>query len=290
MEDLREELARGEVLVVAGTGVSIQATGGAPCATWNGLIRNGIDHAAQTNLLTESAATRLRTRLKKNTVEDLLYVAQRVSKVLGAPDGGEFRRWLQESVGELAVKDRAIIDAVHALGAPIATTNYDDLLTHGRGIEHVPWTNVPAAQEILRDHRDAVLHLHGCFDDPESVVLGVKSYQKILESRGAQSIQQALAANRTLLFIGCGEGLSDPNFGALLEWIDAAFGKSIYRHYGSAARKTGKNGRAVCSTSSTATSFTTSCRSFATSLPANRRRRCPAPATASVASARWKRW
>ncbi|HEX6100188.1 MAG TPA: hypothetical protein VF432_27995 [Thermoanaerobaculia bacterium] len=29
MEDLRDELARGEVLVVVGTGVSIQATGGA---------------------------------------------------------------------------------------------------------------------------------------------------------------------------------------------------------------------------------------------------------------------
>jgi tetratricopeptide (TPR) repeat protein len=231
MEDLRDELARGEVLVVVGTGVSIQAAGGAKCATWRGLIRNGIEHAEGTHLLTEDAAQRLRNRLEKNTVKDLLGVAQKVSEALGAPDGAEFRRWLGESVGALAPKDHSLLDAIHALGAPIATTNYDDLLTHGRGMEHVPWTDVPAAQEILRGDRHAVLHLHGCFDHPDSVVLGVRSYAKVLKSRGAQAIQHALAANKSFLFIGCGEGLSDPNFGALLDWIADAFGKSIYRHY-----------------------------------------------------------
>lgn len=231
VEDLRGELARGEVLVVVGTGVSIQATGGAECAKWDGLIRNGIAHAVGTNLLTEDAAQKLRNRLKKNTVRGLLAVAETVSKALGAPDGGEFRRWLRESVGKLELKDHSVIDAIHALGAPIATTNYDDLLTRDRGMDHVPWTDVPAAQEILRDHRRAVLHLHGCFDHPESVVLGVKSYAKVLKSRGAQAIQQALAANKSFLFIGCGEGLADPNFGALLKWIEEAFGKAIFRHY-----------------------------------------------------------
>lgn len=197
----------------------------------DGLIRNGIVYAAGMNLLTEDAAQRLRNRLQKNTIKDFVGVAQKVSEALGAPDGGELRRWLAESVGALEPKDRSVIDAIHAFGAPIATTNYDDLLTRGRGLEHVPWTDVPAAQEILRGDRHAVLHLHGCFDHPESVVLGVRSYAKVLKSRGAQAIQQALAANKSFLFIGCGEGLSDPNFGALLDWIAAAFGKSIYRHY-----------------------------------------------------------
>src|SRR5215213_4811496 len=151
VEDLRVDLALGEVLVVVGTGVSIQATGNADCARWDGLILNGIEHAVQTNLLSESAATRLRNRLNKKTTKDFLAVAQAVSKALGAPDGGEFRRWLAETVGSLEVKARTLIDAIHALGAPIATTNYDDLLTRGRGIEHVPWTDVAAAQEILRE-------------------------------------------------------------------------------------------------------------------------------------------
>lgn len=230
MEDLREDLARGEVLVVVGTGVSIQATGNAACAEWNGLILDGIEHAAGTGLLTKSAANALRSRLKKKSVEERLGVAQKVSEALGAPNG-EFRRWVRESVGELEVKDAAILDAVHALGAPIATTNYDGLLTRRRGIQHVPWTDVPAAQEILRRRREAVLHLHGCFDHPDSVILGTRSYQTLLASHGAQAVQQAITASRTLLFIGCGDGLSDPNFGALLEWSAAAFGTAIFRHY-----------------------------------------------------------
>jgi tetratricopeptide (TPR) repeat protein len=232
VEDLRAELARGEVLVVVGTGVSIQATGGADArATWDGLIADGIEHCVGTSLLTHDDAQALRERLKKGSVDERLGVAQAISKSLLAPHGGEFRRWLGETVGKLELKDRSIVDAIHALGAPIATTNYDDLLTRGRGIEHVPWTDVAAAQAVLRRDRHAVLHLHGCFDHPESIILGGESYQTLLDSRGAQAIQQALAAHHSLLFIGCGDGLSDPNLGALLKWIAEAFGKTEYRHY-----------------------------------------------------------
>jgi tetratricopeptide (TPR) repeat protein len=231
LNDLREDLSAGRVLVIAGTGISIQATGGAPAARWDGLIRSGIEHCVGIKRLTEAAAQPLREQLAAENVEARLTVAENVSEILGAPRGGEFRRWLGESMGRLELKDRAIVDAVHGLGAPIATTNYDDLLTRGRGIAHVPWTEGAAAHELVRGDREAVLHLHGCFDHPESVILGVRSYQKLLDSRGAQAIQQALVAHRTLLFIGCGDGLSDPNFGALLEWSAAAFGGSIYRHY-----------------------------------------------------------
>lgn len=226
VEDLRAELARGEVLVVAGSGVTMQATAGAACAGWDGLILDGINRAAGTGLMTEAAAQGLRDRLKQGSVDDRLAAAQEIEKALGAPDG-EFRRWLNDTIGKLTVKDRAVIDAIHALGAPIATTNYDDLLGD---FGHVPWTD-PAAHEFLRGHRKAVLHLHGCFDHPDSVVLGVQSYQKLLESRGAQAIQQAIAATRSLLFIGCGDGLSDPNLGKLLDWLGEVFGKSGYRHY-----------------------------------------------------------
>lgn len=231
LEDLRRDLAKGEVLVIAGTGVSIQATQNEASAQWDGLIANGIEHCVETHLLSEADARSLRKQLKSKAVEDRLAVAEKVSQALGAPDGGEFRRWLRDSVGRLELKDRAIVDAIHALGAPIATTNYDDLLTRGRGLGHVPWTDGPAAHEIIRGDGGGVLHFHGCFDQPASVILGVRSYDTLLASRGAQAIQRAVVANRTLLFIGCGDGLSDPNFGALLEWSAAAFGKSIYRHY-----------------------------------------------------------
>jgi tetratricopeptide (TPR) repeat protein len=230
VKSLRDHLAKGDVLVVAGTGVSIQASGGDKRAGWDGLIHDGIEHALGTGRLTDDEARALRDQLALNDAAKRLEVAERVSAALDAPDG-EFRLWLKESVGELPLHAPGIVDAVHALGASLSTTNYDNFLSRGRGLSVVPWTDEAVSLEILRGDREAVLHFHGYYDDPASVILGIRSYQVLLASRGAQALQQAAIANRTLLFIGCGDGLSDPNFGALLEWSTAAFGKSIYRHY-----------------------------------------------------------
>ena len=231
MDDLRAELAKGNVLVVVGTGVSIQASGNAPCASWKGLILSGIDYCVETNLMVEDDAEALRGKLSANAVTDMIEVGERISATLGAPYGGEFRRWLWESVGKLQLLDRDIIETIHDLNVQIATTNYDDFLTRGRGISPLPWTDVALVHQTIRDDLEGVLHLHGYYRDPESVILGVKSYETLLASHGAQAILRALVANKTFLFIGCGEGLSDPNFDSLLEWLAEVFGSSIYRHY-----------------------------------------------------------
>lgn len=42
VEDLRGELARGRVIVLVGAGVSAAATGGAPVASWTGLLKDGV--------------------------------------------------------------------------------------------------------------------------------------------------------------------------------------------------------------------------------------------------------
>jgi tetratricopeptide (TPR) repeat protein len=231
LDDLRGELAKGNVLVVVRTGVSIQASGNATCARWDGLILDGINHCVQTNLMTEDEASTLRAKLSTKAVTEMIKVGEKISATLGAPHGGEFRRWLWESVGKLPLLDRGIIETIHDLGAQIATTNYDDLLTRGRGISPLPWTDVALAHQTIRDDLESVLHLHGYYRDPESVILGLKSYKTLLASRGAQAILRAAVANKTLLFLGCGDGLSDPNFGSLLEWLAEAFGSSIYRHY-----------------------------------------------------------
>jgi tetratricopeptide (TPR) repeat protein len=232
LDDLLDDLAKGSVMVMAGTGVSIQASGGdQPCASWDGLILDGIDHCVQTNLLPAKEADRLRARLQGKNVDERLKVAEKISKTLQAGGIGEFRRWLKESVGRLELRQPAIIDAIHDLGVPVGTTNYDDFLTRNRGLEAVPWTDGPAVLELIHGDRQGVLHFHGYYDEPESVVLGVRSYQKLLKSGVAQAIQQAVTMGRTLLFVGCGDGLSDPNFGTLLDWIAELFGDAVYRHY-----------------------------------------------------------
>jgi tetratricopeptide (TPR) repeat protein len=223
--DLRKELAAGNVLVVVGTGVSIQASGGDPRAGWDGLILDGIEYCLKRALLDDASGEALRGDLRAGK---RLEVAERITAVL---DQGDLRRWLEESAGALPLRNPEIIEAIHSIGAPLATTNYDDLLSRGRDARPVSWTDPALALQVVRDGRAGVLHFHGCYDVPSSVILGTRSYQKILEERGAQALQQAVAAMQTLLFIGCGDGLSDPNFGSLLKWSAEAFPGSIYSHY-----------------------------------------------------------
>ena len=45
------------------------------------------------------------------------------------------------------------------------------------------------------------------------------------------AVMQALAFQNSLLFIGCGEGLKDPNFSNLLAWLERVKGESEYRNY-----------------------------------------------------------
>jgi hypothetical protein len=52
-----------------------------------------------------------------------------------------------------------------------------------------------------------------------------------MSSEHGQAIWQALRTTRTLLFIGYGAGLTDPNFQKLFRWARSAFPDSEFRHY-----------------------------------------------------------
>ena len=44
------------------------------------------------------------------------------------------------------------------------------------------WRNGAQVQQVLRGQRKAVLHLHGHWEDPASVVLGIRSYEAVLDA------------------------------------------------------------------------------------------------------------
>lgn len=80
------------------------------------------------------------------------------------------------------------------------------------------WRDLAMVTKFLQGKLAAVLHLHGHYVEPSSVVLGLDSYQRVIGSNHAQTVQKALFLERTLLFVGCGAGLDDPNWGQLLSW------------------------------------------------------------------------
>jgi SIR2-like domain len=229
--DLRQEVERARVVAVVGAGVSVGATRRNPISSWVGLLDDGISRCEQLYLtLPDGWGDALRAKLRSGRVEDLLAAADEVGASLGAPSGGEYRRWLRETVGALEVRDASVIEALRDLQIPIATTNYDSLIEDVTGLEPVTWRDDARMVRVLRRDEAGILHLHGHWEDPDSVVLGVRSYRDVLGDVHAQFLQQAITAFNSLLFVGCGEGLKDPNFGALRRWL-AQFAGWEYRHF-----------------------------------------------------------
>ena len=232
-EDLRAEAAKGHLVAVVGAGVSMGATGDDPVASWTGLLEAGVERceALHPALASGGWGDDVRARIASRTADDLLWAAGEVTDGLGGRSNGEYRRWLKDTVGGLRARDRAVLEALRDLRVPLATTNYDGLLEEVTGLEPVTWRDGAQMQAVLRGDEEGVLHLHGHWEDPESVVLGVGSYEAVLGDAPTQALLRAAAVLRTFILVGFGAGLDDPNFGALRRWMCEAIRGSEYRHF-----------------------------------------------------------
>jgi len=232
VDDLRERLGTGRVVVVGGSGVAAAATRGHKLSSWSGLIASGLEHASQLLGVRQAQLNDARLPLDAGDSGALILAAELMTEALGGREGAEYARWLRETVGSLELEDPSVPEALVALGVPIATTNYDGLIERASGWERVTWLDGGGAMQWgLQGGEQAVVHLHGHWRVPHSVILGVRSYEELAKSGPAQGLQRAMATMNSLLFVGVGDGASDPNFGPLRKWLAATFPDSQYRHY-----------------------------------------------------------
>lgn len=238
-DDLRKMIKDGQVVVVVGSGVSMATNPKSP--TWRGLIESAIDYCR----FPEKNAKPLKLLLELEA-DDMLLAADRVHTKLR--QNGEFTRWLRETFETLKPVDRTAVKALAELGAPLVTTNYDDLIEKVTGLRAVTWKEQGIVTRVVRGDDRRVLHLHGHWEVPDSVVLGIKSYDAVKQSEHTQSVLKAFGMHKSFLFVGCGdEGLNDPNFGKFLTWlkeIEAEAGAD-HRHYRlvTSTEKVERNGR-----------------------------------------------
>lgn len=63
------------------------------------------------------------------------------------------------------------------------------------------------------------------------MILGVRSYEQLGSDGPAQALQRAMATMSSLVFVGVGDGASDPNIAALRSWLANTFPGSEMRHF-----------------------------------------------------------
>ena len=234
---LVQEIRDRRTLFVVGTGVSIAATGNAPCASWTGLIKNGLIHCADLMSWTEERlAHELRGLELAQTTDDLIRIASLVESTLTRQSraGGAWGRWLREAVGTLTITHaHELVNVLHVLGqGRLATCNYDDILTRPDiGMRAIPWTRPDLVVRVLRGEDRGVIHLHGHWETPESIIFGSRSYEDVIRSEAAQAVQRAITTRDVLVFVGFGSGLDDPNFGPLLDWFGNALADVETPHF-----------------------------------------------------------
>jgi CHAT domain/SIR2-like domain len=235
-QDLRERLRDGQVVVIVGAGVSMATVGDQlirdhNVASWQGLLADGIEQARHG--VDDDWRARRTAQLDSGQVAELVTAAQLITDGMGGRDHGDYAKWLADTIGELTPNKPELIQTLHGLGAPIATTNYDDLIEDVTRLGHLTWQDGLQWQSVLRGKRrgKSVLHLHGHYRAPRSVVLGMSSYEDVLRDASEQEMLKALALTSTFLLVGVGAGLDDPNFGALRKWLGQSVRGSMFPHY-----------------------------------------------------------
>src|SRR4051794_15298213 len=82
---LKEDLARGQVVTITGTGVSVaachnQIIEGFKVATWTGLLEHGVKHCRDIGLADDADAELLKMQIKSGKIDFLIAAAETVSQ------------------------------------------------------------------------------------------------------------------------------------------------------------------------------------------------------------------
>jgi hypothetical protein len=231
---LQREIASGQLVVVVGSGVSVAACGnqevdGHKVATWTGLLEHGVDRLIAIGAA-DGGEEMLRNMIRSRKTDFMISAAGMITERFKARSEGTYRSWLETIIGILQLQDATLLQQIANLPGLVATLNYDHLLEESTGRRAITWQDANAVQEALRAPREAILHLHGEYRKPESVVLGVESYQKVKDDPHGKAIMQCLTLSKTLLFVGCGDTVLDPNLQQLITWGKEALQDVVPRH------------------------------------------------------------
>ena len=229
IKEIQKSIATNDVVIFIGAGVSLFTSNEQNEASWKGLLIDGLQKLRQQNFVTVKAFDYFNELLnsKKTTSEEYLDVADKIFEGFKGPEDS-FKNWLDDTIGQLKASKKELIEALGELDCPIMTTNYDGLLEIVLKKKPLTWNKFKedGIGDSFSNIKSYILHVHGYYEEPESVVFNRKQYQDILNNEFAQNKLKGLLETKSLLFFGYGGGLSDPNFDNLLAWKHRVCGKN----------------------------------------------------------------
>ncbi|KAK0616733.1 hypothetical protein B0T14DRAFT_523719, partial [Immersiella caudata] len=240
-QQIRTALKEGTLVICAGAGVSLFATADASgrihqqSLTWLRLMRNGFDYTEE-HLPSAYNDSDNNNRIQKARaildVPDRQYSEADEASYLDAtqtladilkPFPDSVADWLRQQFQTLDEsfthpEIHEVLKRLHQQGAQLMTTNYDHLIEHHCGL-------------TPKDGNNGVFHPHGEWQHPNGVILDTREYYALADNDNrAKNLLRDTFRSKTVLFVGCGPGTGDPNFGEMLRWLGSQkdIGRSHY--------------------------------------------------------------
>lgn len=222
---LKQLIKEERVIPVVGAGVS-RAVAGLP--NWNELLERGLTHAEDRGLGKDKVEI-ARIELNKN---ELLKVGETLRTVLGR----NFKTFLKDQFDNPKIKDDSLLDSILNLDAPfILTTNYDNIFNQKAKLDHftdVDWLEYEKALGHIRKKEKFVFHIHGHYENADSIILSTSDYDKQNKNDGYLHALKEIARDYHFLFIGCSQdGVLDEGFTLLFNFLGKWFPKSENEHF-----------------------------------------------------------
>ncbi|KAI1336541.1 SIR2-like domain-containing protein [Xylariaceae sp. FL0016] len=210
-----------------------------------GLLKTGLDYYENqlqdgtSDLSNAEILRRARGRLEGATLitQDFLDSARDL-KTLLSHRSDSYSHWLKSQFENLYTDyatNKEFLDSLqglHGAGAKLMTTNYDDLIEKHCHVTHIDPSDAEGIEAFQQGKSNRIFHPHGFYKNASRVVLSGEDYNKVIQDTNVQQTLTTLCKTSTILFVGCGAGLADPNFGSLLSWVaETTDGNLGTKHY-----------------------------------------------------------
>jgi hypothetical protein len=221
LEYLRRALYHKNLVVFCGAGVSTAAAG---LPSWPRFLDDAVEYVRE-HYGSRQNLQKLRAAQQLAKSGQLPHAFEVIQTCLAEPDRAPFESvhyeaFLSDSFRNATVNSSALLQALRGLDSRLfVTTNYDNLLEQhvvGRLGGSATWLNPVSIRSMIRSG-SGVVHLHGRFDIPRSIILSTSDYQRIVDERDSNAIAEALFHSGVLLFVGTSlDGMGDPHLTRLL--------------------------------------------------------------------------
>jgi hypothetical protein len=235
LRQLHDAASSGRLVAMFGAGSSIAlAAPATPAKNWRDLLGSAFEFALDRGRIDGTQYGRWSDQISSDDLDELLSAADFVTRKLGGSDGILYARWFEKTFQGQKARNGPMREAINSLAknrVPIATLNYDTLLERATKSHPIHMKEPKRVMDWARRDTNDILHLHGVWTHPDTCVFGMTDYTAATEDAFRANLQKALSSLSTIVFIGCGDTLRDPNFLSIFGWMRDVLSSAASQHY-----------------------------------------------------------